>query len=37
VPLAEIARHLGLPSAKAVSGLLERGLTKLRKLLREET
>jgi RNA polymerase sigma-70 factor (ECF subfamily) len=36
-PLAEIARHLGRPSAKAVSGLLERGLAKLRKVLREQT
>jgi RNA polymerase sigma-70 factor (ECF subfamily) len=36
VPLAEIARHLGRPTAKAVSGLLERGLAKLRKALREE-
>ena len=36
-PLAEIARHLGRPSTKAVSGLLERGLAKLRKVLREPT
>ena len=31
-----IARHLGRPSAKAVSGLLERGLDKLRRYLKGE-
>jgi RNA polymerase sigma-70 factor (ECF subfamily) len=36
-PLADIARHLGRPTAKAVSGLLERGLDKLRKRLRDDT
>jgi RNA polymerase sigma-70 factor (ECF subfamily) len=36
-PLAEIARHLGRPTAKAVSGLLERGLKKVREVLRAET
>jgi RNA polymerase sigma-70 factor (ECF subfamily) len=33
--LADIARHLERPSAKAVAGLLARGLTRLRGLLRE--
>jgi RNA polymerase sigma-70 factor (ECF subfamily) len=37
VPLAEIARQLGRPSAKAVGGLLGRGLAKLRKLLAPPT
>jgi RNA polymerase sigma-70 factor (ECF subfamily) len=32
-PLAEIAKHLGRPSPKAVSGLLERGLKRLRGLM----
>jgi serine/threonine protein kinase len=36
-PLAEIARHLGRPTAKAVSGLLERGLKKLRTVPRAGT
>jgi RNA polymerase sigma-70 factor (ECF subfamily) len=34
-PLPEIARKLGRPTAKAVAGLLARGLEKLRGLLRE--
>jgi RNA polymerase sigma-70 factor, ECF subfamily len=34
-PLAEIARHLGRPTAKAVAGLLSRGLEKLREVLRD--
>jgi RNA polymerase sigma-70 factor, ECF subfamily len=34
-PLAEIARHLNRPTAKAVAGLLSRGLEKLRGLLRD--
>jgi RNA polymerase sigma-70 factor, ECF subfamily len=34
-PLPEIARALGRPTAKAVAGLLARGLEKLRGLLRE--
>jgi len=35
-PLPEIARELGRPTAKAVAGLLARGLEKLRGLLREQ-
>jgi DNA-directed RNA polymerase specialized sigma24 family protein len=35
--LADIAKHLGRPTPKAVAGLLERGLAKLRKVLREDT
>jgi RNA polymerase sigma-70 factor (ECF subfamily) len=35
-PLPEIARKLGRPTAKAVAGLLARGLKKLRGLLRED-
>jgi RNA polymerase sigma-70 factor (ECF subfamily) len=35
VPLAEIATHLGRPSAKAVGGLLARGLERLRNQLRD--
>jgi RNA polymerase sigma-70 factor, ECF subfamily len=35
MPLAQIAQHLGRPSAKAVAGLLARGLEKMRRLLRE--
>jgi RNA polymerase sigma-70 factor (subfamily 1) len=35
-PLPEIARALGRPTAKAVAGLLARGLEKLRGLLRED-
>jgi RNA polymerase sigma-70 factor, ECF subfamily len=35
-PLPEIARELGRPTAKAVAGLLARGLEKLRGLLRED-
>jgi hypothetical protein len=35
-PLPEIARELGRPTAKAVAGLLARGLEKLRGLLREK-
>src|SRR5262249_12083087 len=34
-PLPEIGRALGRPTAKAVAGLLARGLEKLRGLLRE--
>jgi RNA polymerase sigma-70 factor (ECF subfamily) len=34
-PLAEIARHLGRPSAKAVARLLARGLGRLRGLMRD--
>jgi RNA polymerase sigma-70 factor (ECF subfamily) len=34
-PLPEIARALGRPTAKAVAGLLDRGLKRLRDLLRE--
>jgi RNA polymerase sigma-70 factor (ECF subfamily) len=34
-PLVEIARHLNRPTAKAVAGLLARGLEKLRDLLRD--
>jgi RNA polymerase sigma-70 factor (ECF subfamily) len=33
VPLAEIAAQLGRPTAKAVAGLLHRGLARLRKLM----
>jgi RNA polymerase sigma-70 factor (ECF subfamily) len=33
VPLAEIAAQLGRPGAKAVAGLLARGLARLRKLM----
>jgi RNA polymerase sigma-70 factor (ECF subfamily) len=36
-PLPEIARALGRPTAKAVAGLLARGLEKLRGLLREDS
>jgi RNA polymerase sigma-70 factor (ECF subfamily) len=36
-PLPEIARKLGRPTAKAVAGLLARGLEKLRGLLREDS
>src|SRR5262249_49923176 len=32
-PLAEIARHLNRPTAKAVAGLLARGLQRLRRML----
>ena len=35
-PLPEIAQQLGRPTAKAVAGLLARGLEKLRGLLRED-
>jgi hypothetical protein len=35
-PLPDIARALGRPTAKAVAGLLARGLEKLRGLLRED-
>jgi RNA polymerase sigma-70 factor (ECF subfamily) len=35
-PLPEIARKLGRPTAKAVAGLLARGLEKLRGVLRED-
>jgi RNA polymerase sigma-70 factor (subfamily 1) len=35
-PLPEIAKQLGRPTAKAVAGLLARGLEKLRGLLRED-
>jgi DNA-directed RNA polymerase specialized sigma24 family protein len=35
-PLPEIAAALGRPTAKAVAGLLARGLEKLRGLLRED-
>ena len=35
-PLREIARALNRPTAKAVAGLLARGLEKLRGLLRED-
>src|SRR5262245_48923946 len=35
-PLPEIAGELGRPTAKAVAGLLARGLEKLRRLLREK-
>jgi RNA polymerase sigma-70 factor (ECF subfamily) len=35
--LADIAKHLNRPSAKAVAGLLSRGLEKLRGLLRDHT
>jgi hypothetical protein len=34
--LADIARQLNRPSAKAVAGLLARGLAKLRELLRDD-
>jgi RNA polymerase sigma-70 factor (ECF subfamily) len=34
-PLAEIARQLGRPGAKAVAGLLARGLARLRGLMRD--
>jgi len=33
--LVQIAQHLGRPSAKAVAGLLARGLAKIREILRE--
>jgi RNA polymerase sigma-70 factor (ECF subfamily) len=35
VPLAEIATHLGRPSARAVAGLVARGLERLRKRLHD--
>jgi RNA polymerase sigma-70 factor (ECF subfamily) len=35
-PLPEIAKQLGRPTAKAVAGLLARGLEKLRELLHED-
>jgi RNA polymerase sigma-70 factor (subfamily 1) len=35
-PLPQIARQLGRPTAKAVAGLLARGLEKLRGLLRDD-
>ena len=35
--LTDIARHLNRPSAKAVAGLLARGLAKLRELLRDDS
>jgi len=35
--LAEIAKHLNRPSAKAVAGLLSRGLERLRGLLRDRS
>jgi RNA polymerase sigma factor (sigma-70 family) len=35
--LADIAKHLNRPSAKAVAGLLSRGLEKLRGLLRDHS
>jgi RNA polymerase sigma-70 factor (ECF subfamily) len=36
-PLAEIAKHLGRPTPRAVGGLLGRGMAKLRKVMREPT